>query len=177
MKKINYNSDFNKDIYNINNKFNVLKELIKSLIIVFGICLSTLIFGIKLFIPLSISIITVSIPIIKTNIKNKIKKYNKNYEKSLRNILYLVNELNIDSNLIVNCKSVTTKVKSITLENNNIIKDNILTYTDYYLKDIQNELKILRYIKNTIIKENNIINNSSLYLMEEGSNEYKRILK
>ena len=114
-------------------------------------------------------------------INNK-KKNSSNKIDKLISELY-DNSINISKKELICSKTISTKTKKISRNNNEIIKNEESINTDYYLKDIQNRLKILRREKKTTLENYKIINECSLYLMEENEldyevpQEYKKILK
>ena len=161
MKKLIYNSNLKKDIENYNKELNIYEEIFKYLVCLLGICFLAIIINGNFLLPVMICYITVSIPIFKNYIKNKIKRINNKKKNSYNKIDKLISKL----------------------YDNEIIKKEASINTDYYLKDIQNRLKILRREKKTTLENYRIINECSLYLMEENEldyevpQEYKKILK
>ena len=93
------------------------------------------------------------------------------------------NHINVSKKELVNSRSIKTKIKKVSKNENNIIKNEECINTDYYLKDIQNQLRILRRQKITILKKDKIINECNLYLINENEvdydipEEYRKILK
>ncbi len=153
-----------------------------------GICFLAIIINGNFLLPAIICYITVSIPIFKSYIKNKIKRINKKKKNSSNKIDKLISEfydnsINISKKELICSKTISTKTKKRSRNNNEIIKKEASINTDYYLKDIQNRLKILRREKKTILEKGKIINECNLYLMNENEldynipEEYKRILK
>ncbi len=188
MKKLIYNTNLKKDIENYNRKINIYEEIIKYLLCLFGISLLTIIINSLYLIPVILTYVTLSIPIFKNYIVNKIKKINSSKKKSSKNINKLITELydnkiNIDKIELINSKNITTKIKKVSKDKENVFKNVEYESTDFYLKDIQNKLKILRREKQTILEKDKIINECNLYLMEENEldynvpEEYKKILK
>lgn len=188
MKKLIYNSNLKKDIENYNKELNIYEEIFKYLVCLLGICFLAIIINVNFLLPAMICYITVSIPIFKSYIKNKIKRINNKKKNSSNKIDKLISELydnsiNISKKELICSKTISTKTKKISRNNNEIIKNEASINTDYYLKDIQNRLKILRREKKTTLENYKIINECSLYLMEENEldyevpQEYKRILK
>lgn len=188
MKKLIYNSNLKKDIENYNKFLNVYEEIFRYLFYLLGVCLITILININILIPVIICYMTLSIPIYKNYIKNKIKKINNKKKDSSNKIDSLIkelynNQINISKKELVDSKSVKTKIRKISKNDNNIIKNEECINTDYYLKDIQNQLKILRRQKRTILKKDKIINECNLYLINENEldyeipQEYKKILK
>lgn len=188
MKKLIYNSNLKKDIENYNKELNIYEEIFKYLICLLGACFLAIIINGNLLLPAMICYITVSIPIFKNYIKNKIKKINNRKKNSSNKIDKLITELydnkiNISKKELITSKTISTKAKKISKSKDKIIKNEASINTDYYLKDIQNKLKILRREKKTILEKDKIINECNLYLMEEDEldykvpQEYKKILK
>ena len=188
MKKLIYNSNLKKDIENYNKELNIYEEIFKYLVCLLGICFLAIIINGNFLLTVMICYITVSIPIFKNYIKNKIKRINNKKKNSSNKIDKLISELydnsiNISKKELICSKTISTKTKKISRNNNEIIKKEASINTDYYLKDIQNRLKILRREKKTTLENYRIINECSLYLMEENEldyevpQEYKKILK
>lgn len=188
MKKLIYNSNLKKDIENYNKFLNIYEEIFKYLLYLLVVCFITILINMNFLLPVLICYITFSIPVYKNYIKNKIRKINNKKKDSSNKIDSLIkelynNQINVSKKELVNSRSIKTKIKKVSKNENNIIKNEECINTDYYLKDIQNQLRILRRQKITILKKDKIINECNLYLINENEldydipEEYRKILK